>query len=73
MTLAVILPFVSTYSSTGVPSGVLPKSILVALLGLLESASESRPPALAVRGAIPDRLTATKTTRYADAWIDLSD
>ena len=34
MTLAVILPLVSTYRSTGVPSGVLPKSILSTLLWL---------------------------------------
>ena len=64
MTLAVILPFFSTYSSTGVPSGVLPKSILSRLPWLLET-PPIRSPAITGNCGVPSRLTATtnNTTR----------
>ena len=63
MTLAVILPFVSTYNSTGVPSGVLPKSILSRLPWLVESSNARVSPASRGKPQITSKATAGTTDK----------
>src|SRR5262245_53770501 len=65
ITLAVIRPLDSTYSSTGVPSGVFPKSILSTLLRLLGSWPARTSAASAdARGAPSKAVTSTTHPVY---------
>src|SRR5262245_8290307 len=69
MTLAVIRPLVSTYNSTGVPSGVFPKSILATLPWLLGSPPAQAPAAPAGDPRIPSK-TATRPIHVVSFRID---